>query len=61
MIKSITDSREYSICKESKIRRDFSSVLNDLDKLDCEINEQVKKYKDKQILSQNNATQIWSR
>lgn len=61
MLKSIIDSGEYSICKESKIRRDFSSVLNDLDKLDCEINEQVKKYKDKQILSQNNTTQIWSK
>ena len=61
MLKSITASREYSICKESKIKRDFSSVLNDLDKLDYEINEQVKKYKDRQILSQSNASQIWSR
>lgn len=61
MLKSITDSREYSICKESKIKRDFSSVLNDLDKLGYEINLQVKEYKDRQILSQSNATQIWSR
>lgn len=61
MLKLIATSREYAICKESSIKRDFSSVLNNLDELNCKINEQVKKYKDKQILSQNNAVQVLSR
>ena len=61
MLKSITTSKEYSICKKSRIKRDFSSVLKNLDKLDHEINEQVKKCEDRQTLSKSNATQIRSR
>lgn len=43
-LKSIKSSTEYNIVKKSKIKRDFSSVLNNIEKLNRQINIRQRKY-----------------
>lgn len=61
MLKSIITSPEAAICNNSHIKRDYSTVLTNLEALDREINSQIKKYEDRQAQSKNVATQIRSR
>ena len=61
MLKSIITSREAQICRETKIVRDFKTVLNDIPKMDRNINNKIKQYQDRQALSKLGANQIRSR
>lgn len=61
MLKSIRTSKEATICKNSKVQRNYSNVLTDVKKLNREINAQIKKYEDMQTLSKSSAAQIRSR
>lgn len=61
MLKSIATSKEALFYSNTDIIIDYSSVLNDLGKIDREINEEIKKYEDRQALSKTRAAQIRSR
>lgn len=46
-VKSINDSEEARIIRESPIKRDYSNVLLDIPALDREINDYIKRELDK--------------
>ncbi|MGX8699612.1 MAG: hypothetical protein ACSW8F_06740 [bacterium] len=61
MLKSITTSKEAEIYKNHENDRMFATVLNDIPRLNEEINQAVQKYKEWQIRSQQAAMHIRSR
>ena len=58
MIKSITESREYKLCKESPIKRTFESVQ--LNTHDAELFKIFKKYEYLHFLMNEKAKTIYS-
>ena len=49
MLKSIKESRDAQIIRKSGIKRNFTSCLNDIKKMDEEINRQVAKLEYKSL------------
>ena len=61
MVKSITASRDASICNNSHTKRNFTSFFSDGKSVDAMINSRVRRYEDKRMLSRLDAAHIKSR
>lgn len=61
MLKSIVTSTEASVCRESEIQRNFTTVLQNIPEMNHNINRQIQKYEDRQTMSKRFAAQIQSR
>ena len=58
-VKSINDSEEARIIRESPIKRDYSNVLLDIPTLDREINDRIKRELDKRRAVIPDNTMYW--